>query len=51
MQKEYKLGKVMWPVRIAVTGQVITPGGAGEMLYLLGKDESIARIEKSIERL
>ena len=50
-QKEYKIGKVMWPVRIAVTGQVITPGGAGEMLYLLGKQESLERIEKSIERL
>lgn len=50
-KKEYKLGKVMWPVRIAVTGQLITPGGAGEMLYLLGKAESLARIEKCIERL
>ena len=50
-QKEYKLGKVMWPVRIAVTGQVITPGGAGEMLYLLGKDQSLERMQHCIDRL
>lgn len=50
-QKEYKIGKVMWPVRIAVTGQQITPGGASEMMFILGKDKSIERIDRSIERL
>ena len=50
-QHELKIGKVMWPVRVAVTGEAVTPGGGGEMLYLVGKDESIARIEKTIDRL
>ncbi len=49
--KEYKIGKTMWPIRIAVTGQTVTPGGGAEMLYLLGKDESIRRILTSINRL
>ncbi len=49
--KEYKIGKTMWPVRIAVTGQIITPGGGAEMLYLLGKDEALRRINRQIERL
>ncbi len=48
---EYKIGKVMWPLRIAVTGNVVTPGGSAEMMYLLGKDESLKRIEYCIERL
>lgn len=50
-QKEIKIGKAMWPVRVAVTGQAVTPGGGGEMLYLVGKDQSIARMERTIERL
>ena len=49
--KEYKIGKTMWPIRIAVTGQTVTPGGGAEMLYLLGKDESLKRINHCIERL
>ena len=51
MLKEYKIGKTMWPIRIAVTGEVITPGGGAEMLYLLGKEESVKRITKQIQRL
>lgn len=50
-QKEIKIGKAMWPVRIGVTGQTVTPGGGAEMLYLLGKDKSLERIEKCIQRL
>ncbi|MBE7082199.1 MAG: glutamate--tRNA ligase [Clostridiales bacterium] len=49
--KEYKIGKTMWPLRIGVTGQTITPGGGAEMLYLLGKAESLKRINRCIERL
>ena len=48
---EYKIGKVMWPLRIGVTGNVVTPGGSAEMMYLLGKDESLKRINRCIERL
>lgn len=49
--KEMKIGKLMWPVRIGVTANVVTPGGAGEMLYLLGKEESLKRIKESIDAL
>ena len=49
--KGLKLGAVMWPPRIASTGNVVTPGGMGEMMYLLGKDETLNRLNKSIERL
>ena len=41
----------MWAIRIAVTGKVVTPGGGAEMLYLLGKIESINRMKHVIERL
>ncbi len=47
----YKLGTVMWPLRIALSGQKVTPGGVTELLYLLGRDESLARIGKAIEKL
>ena len=50
-QMDVKLGFLMWPVRIAVSGQAVTPGGSGEVMYILGKDESIRRIEKTISRL
>ena len=49
--KEMKIGKLMWPVRIAVTAHTVTPGGAGEMLYLLEKEESLKRIQASIDAL
>ena len=46
-----KNGQLMWPARIAVSGQGVTPGGAVEILYLLGKDETLLRIGHSIKRL
>lgn len=49
--KEYKTGFVMWPIRTALSGKQMTPGGATELMEILGKDESIARIEDGINRL
>ena len=49
--KEYKTGLVMWPIRTAVSGKQMTPGGATELMELLGKEESILRIKKGIEKL
>lgn len=40
-----KNGTMLWPVRIALAGKQITPGGAIEIAYLLGKDESLRRLE------
>ena len=48
---EYKNGFVMWPIRTAVSGKQMTPGGATELMEVLGKEESIARIEDGISRL
>ena len=50
-EKGYKTGYVMWPLRTAVSGKQMTPGGATELMEILGKEESIARIKKGIELL
>lgn len=49
--KEYKTGFVMWPLRTAVSGKQATPGGATELMALLGKDETLSRIRAAIEKL
>ena len=46
--KGYKNGYVLWPLRIALSGKAMTPCGATEMMELLGKSESISRIERAI---
>lgn len=51
VEKGYKNGYVMWPVRTAVSGKQMTPGGATELMEVLGKEESLARIRKGIEML
>ena len=48
---EYKNGCVMWPVRTAVSGKQMTPGGATELMELLGKEESLKRINDAIAKL
>ena len=49
--KEYKNGYVLWPIRTAVSGKQMTPAGATEIMEILGKEESVARIKKGIEKL
>ena len=46
-----KVGTVMWPLRIAASMQKVTPGGVTEILYLLGKEESLRRIKSALENL
>ncbi len=46
-----KNGYILWPVRTAVSGKQFTPGGAVELCYLIGKEDTVARIEKGIEKL
>lgn len=46
-----KIGAVMWVLRIALSGQKVTPGGVTEILYLLGKTEALARIKKALVKL
>lgn len=46
-----KIGKVMWPLRIAAAGKAVTPGGAIEIAQILGRDETLRRMEKGIAML
>ena len=46
-----KNGIILWPVRVAVSGKAFTPGGAVEIAYLIGKDDTISRMKKGIEKL
>ena len=46
-----KTGFVMWPIRTAVSGKQMTPAGATEIMEVLGKEESLARIRKGIEKI
>ena len=50
-KKGCKNGYVMWPVRTAVSGKQMTPAGATEIMEILGKEESLLRIRKGIEKL
>ena len=50
-EKGYKNGYVMWPIRTAASGKQMTPCGATEILEIIGKEESLARIQKAIEKL
>lgn len=46
-----KNGQGLWPVRTAVSGKQSTPGGAYEIMNILGKEESLRRIRIAIEKL
>lgn len=50
-EKGMKLGLPMWALRIAVSGTAVTPGGPGEIMNVLGKTESLNRIELAIKKL
>jgi glutamyl-tRNA synthetase len=45
------VGKVMWPVRIAVAGKSVTPGGAVELCQILGREESLRRIQLGLDKM
>ena len=49
--KGCKIGYVMWPIRTAVSGKQSTPGGATEIMEVLGREESVRRILKGLELL
>ena len=48
---ELKNGTVMWPARIAASGKSVTPGGAIEILEILGRDESLVRLAVGLKKL
>lgn len=50
-KKGCKNGYAMWPVRTAVSGKQMTPGGATEIMEIIGKQETLERIRRAIEKL
>ena len=50
-EKQIKNGQVLWPIRTAVSGKQSTPGGAYEIMSILGKEESLRRIRVAIDKL
>ena len=50
-QLEVKNATLMWPVRIAAAGKAVTPGGAVEICRILGREETLKRLELGLEKL
>lgn len=50
-EKGCKNGYVMWPLRTAVSGKQMTPGGATEIMEIIGKEETIQRVQNAIQKL
>lgn len=48
---ELKNGRIMWPIRVALSNKAFTPGGAVEIAHILGKEETLRRIRVAIEDL
>ncbi len=46
-----KNGRILWPVRTALSGKAVTPGGAIELAEILGREESLRRIRSGIQLL
>ena len=46
-----KNGQVLWPLRIAISGLASTPGGAFEIACLLGREETLRRLDRSLAKL
>ena len=46
-----KNGQALWPLRIAISGKENTPGGAFEIAYLLGRDETLRRLRAAMAKL
>ena len=50
-ERGFKTGTVMWPIRTALSGVAVTPGGATALAEVLGKKETINRIQAGTEKL
>jgi len=51
LKLEVKNATLMWPVRIAAAGKAVTPGGAIEICFILGREETLRRIDIGIKKL
>lgn len=50
-EAEISRKKVLWALRVAISGKKSTPGGGTEIAVMIGKNETLRRIEKGIEKL
>ena len=50
-QQQLKNSQIMWPVRTAVSGKAVTPGGAVEIAEVLGQAETVRRLEIGMKKL
>ena len=50
-QQGVKFATLMWPLRIAVSGKTVTPGGAVEICIIIGRSETMMRIARALEML
>ena len=50
-EKGVKNGQMLWPVRTALSGKPTSPGGAIELAYLLGREETLKRLEQGLRQL
>ena len=49
-EHDVKPGKLYQPIRVAITGTSVSPG-IFESLAVLGRERSVERIERAVERL
>jgi glutamyl-tRNA synthetase len=50
-EHELKNGRIMWPIRVALSNKSFTPGGAVEIAHIIGKEESLKRMRQAIADL
>lgn len=50
-QNGLKNGQILYPVRIALSGKETTPGGATELAIVLGKEETLRRMQIALTKL
>ncbi|HWS30316.1 MAG TPA: glutamate--tRNA ligase [Clostridia bacterium] len=50
-EMQVKNGTLLWPVRIALAGKQVTPGGAIEIAVLLGREEALRRLRFGLKKL
>lgn len=48
---EVKNAAVMWPLRIAAAGKQVTAGGAVEICFILGREETLRRVKLGLDKL
>ena len=46
-----KNGFMLWPLRTALSGKALTPGGGIELAAVLGRDVTLSRVKAAIEKL